>query len=993
MATFKKPVVYDEKTGTHDEARDGQVLTPDVVPVDSSGGNVLGKSDEGLYLRPEDLVSKEGGNLLSIGDDGKLHASYEAPDAPSPVSTDAGNILTEGKDHAAYLAARDVLSTDETNLLRAATSDGKVILTAEDVQENLDLVSTEGTNYLRYDSSKHKLVVNGNDILSNSGENLLTIGADGKVRLDPDTVTPISPVSKDAGNYLRSGTDGGGYIDGNDILSNGDSNLLSISPVDKKIEMSRAAVDEAVASAVADAVKAIDPLAPDEGNLLRHGENGGVYADGNDLLSNGAVNLLTIDPVDKKIRLTREDLLSGLYVVSTDDGNLIKYGSDNGAYLSADGIIADDDPLLYVDGLGRVATEIGIEYNPATGDLIVTGAGGDTVGSVSIPTTTSVLKGVHLLKGMPSATGDAITGDYHFSIQAGNGEANGWVDAEGVTVQGTKGMGSSATIKGDYKNATVVRAAFNSMVAQGNMAGGAATLTFDDGSTIVVDNATTVSAQATFTPAVGLVPGVYLDFVFLLAAGGISDVYVDVTSLMDVYIAGQGISISGSRVVSVRLGPGLKFDESGNVIIDTDWLAQFVDDAVPDVTAGNGITVNVDGDTVTISTNNKPGGGILSDSTGNYIDESWLNQKIDAAIPDVTAGNGVNVEVSGDTATVSTKNKPDGGILVDASGNYIDEEWLARFIDETVPDDKPVTAGAGIKVEDDGTYKVSALMKPGGGITSDVDGLYVDWDAAGTWLCDEVKAMFPAGTANGITISWAGCVATVAAALGAGGGLEMGTGGNANTIVIDEDWLKNFIDANVPTPQAGNGISVTVQGLTATISTKQKANGGILADASGIYIDTEWLAANTLDIKAGNGITVSKSGNVATVSAKRDEIAGSIVVDSDGISVDEDWLADFVNTHAHDYADMPLYFTFSETSTSIIHSFIPPGRKTAKLLGIEGSSAVTAVGVTIERETGGTATTIPLGGANIASLAGYAVVFKVTGRTDQTWISALVRFE
>ena len=284
-------------------------------------------------------------------------------------------------------------------------------------------------------------------------------------------------------------------------------------------------------------------------------------------------------------------------------------------------------------------------------------------------------------------------------------------------------------------------------------------------------------------------------------------------------------------------------------------------------------------------------------------------------------------------------------------------------------------------------------MKPGGGITSDVDGLYVDWDAAGTWLCDEVKAMFPAGTANGITVSWAGCVATVAAALGAGGGLEIGTGGNANTIVIDEDWLKNFIDANVPTPQAGNGISVTVQGSTATISTKQKANGGILADASGIYIDTEWLAANTLDIKAGNGITVSKSGNVATVSAKRDEIAGSIVVDSDGISVDEDWLADFVNTHAHDYADMPLYFTFTETSTSIIHSFIPPGRKTAKLLGIEGSSAVTAVGVTIERETGGTPTTIPTGGANISSLAGYAVVFKVTGNTDQTWISALVRFE
>lgn len=888
MATFKKPVVYDAKTGTHDEAREGQVLTPDVVPVDSSGGNVLGKSDEGLYLRPEDLVSKEGGNLLSIGADGKLHASYEAPDAPSPVSTDAGNILTEGKDHAAYLAARDVLSTDATNLLRAATSDGKVILTAEDVQENLDLVSTEGTNYLRYDSSKHKLVVNGND-----------------------------------------------------ILSNGESNLLTISAVDKKIEMSRSVVDEAVAGAVAAAVKAIDPLAPDEGNLLRHGENGGVYADGNDLLSNGAVNLLTIDPVDKKIRLTREDVLAGLYIVSSDDGNLIKYGSDNGAYLSADGIIAGDDPLLYVDKLGRVATDIGIEYNPATGDLIVTGAGGDTVGAVSIPTSTSALKGVHLLKGMPSETGEAITGDYHFSIQPGNGKDNGWVDAEGITVQGTKGMGSSTTVLGDYKNATVVRAAFNSMVAQGSMVGGSATLTFDDGSTIVVDNATPMSARVTFTPAVGLVPGVYLDFVFLLAAGGISDVYVDVTSLMDVYIAGKGISISGSRVVAVRLGPGLKFDESGNVIIDADWLAQFVDAAVPDVTAGNGVTVNVKGDTV----------------------------------------------------TVSTKNKPAGGILVDASGNYIDETWLAQFIDETVPDDKPVTAGKGIKVEDDGTYKVSALMKPGGGITSDGSGLYVDWDVAGTWLCGEVKTMFPAGTANGITVSWAGCVATVAAALGAGGGLELGSGGNANTIVIDEAWLKNFIDANVPTLQAGNGISVTVQGSTATISTKQKANGGILADVNGIYIDTEWLKSNTLDIKAGNGITVSKSGNVATVSAKPDAIAGSIVVDSDGISVNEDWLADFVATHAHDYADMPLYFTFSETSTSIIHSFIPQGRKTAKLLGIEGSSAVTSVGVTIERETGGTPTTIPTGGANISSLAGYAVVFKVTGNTDQTWISALVRFE
>lgn len=80
----------------------------------------------------------------------------------------------------------------------------------------------------------------------------------------------------------------------------------------------------------------------DDGNFLRSGTDGLVYVDGNDILSNGQPNLLTIDPTDKKIILTQESIAEYIDTVSEDAGNLIVAGSDGGAYLNGGRLVSSD---------------------------------------------------------------------------------------------------------------------------------------------------------------------------------------------------------------------------------------------------------------------------------------------------------------------------------------------------------------------------------------------------------------------------------------------------------------------------------------------------------------------------------------------------------------------------------------------------------------------------------------------------------------------------
>lgn len=308
-------------------------------------------------------------------------------------------------------------------------------------------------------------------------------------------------------------------------------------------------------------------VSKDEDNLVIKGSDGGALLTPNDVLSNGHPNLLTIDPVDHKIILTKENIQDNLPVISADEGNLVHPGSDKGVYLSMKDILAGDDDILYENKDGRISSGLSLAYAPDTGKLDILGHDGQTViSTVRVPGASSSLKGVYLVDGMPSVAGETIEGDYHFSLMFMQPDGM-WSDPVPVTVKVRKDEAVSTTVASIAAIGAVrVRGIFNGQMVEQAFLDGMAPLQFADGSRLIVSPDAT-NLEVIFSPGVGLVPGTYLVFIYALADGTVQDVYVDMTSLVDVYTQGCGIDISTGRVVSVKLHPegAIKCDPVGGI--------------------------------------------------------------------------------------------------------------------------------------------------------------------------------------------------------------------------------------------------------------------------------------------------------------------------------------------------------------------------------------------------------------------------------------------
>lgn len=263
-------------------------------------------------------------------------------------------------------------------------------------------------------------------------------------------------------------------------------------------------------------------------------------------------------------------------LVSTDANNGLSVGNDNKLFAKspdASLIIRPSDKILH-DADGKVAADLSMTYHPYSGELKIIGHDGVTeVATVTVPSSTSVLKGVELVHGKPDAAGEAVKGDYHLSLmfrdQAGN-----WAQAVGVPIKTTKGTAGTATFSTEMltggTSVAAVRAVFNGDDKTVEGGSSPARVTFDDNSTASVTfnvSGTTISGTVSFTPQVGLKTGTYLHFIWALSDNRVVDTYVDVTELIDVYTAGQGITID-SHTISAKLGTGIKFDESGNIVVD-----------------------------------------------------------------------------------------------------------------------------------------------------------------------------------------------------------------------------------------------------------------------------------------------------------------------------------------------------------------------------------------------------------------------------------------
>lgn len=352
-------------------------------------------------------------------------------------------------------------------------------------------------------------------------------------------------------------------------------------------------------------------------------------------------------------------------LVSTDANNGLSVGNDNKLFTKspdANLIIRPSDKILH-DADGKVAADLSMTYHPYSGELKIIGHDGVTeVATVTVPSSTSVLKGVELVHGKPDAAGEAVEGDYHLSLMFRD-QNGAWSDAVGVQVTTTKGSAGTATFSTEMltggTSVAAVRAVFdgNDKTVEGGNS--PAHVTFDDNSTASVSfdvAGTTISGTVSFTPQVGLKAGTYLHFIWALSDNSVVDTYVDVTELIDVYTAGQGINIDG-HTISAKLGTGITFDESGNIVVD------FTNTVSTDT--NNALKAGADGK-LSVKVVSANAGNVIKTGTdqGALLTENDLKTPVESIVNDMVGNAEGSLGCSMISATVGNQIQCDNGKLM-----------------------------------------------------------------------------------------------------------------------------------------------------------------------------------------------------------------------------------------------------------------------------------------------------------------------------------------
>ena len=726
---------------------------------------------------------------------------------------------------------------------------------------------------------------------------------DGQV-MDPSYV----PVDESAGNALEVG-ENGLKVSADALVSDAADNQLKVQ--DGKLYLP-------AASGV---------ISADEGNLIVAGTDKGAFLDGNNLLSNGDVNLLTISEIDHKLLLTRENALKYITVVSADEGNLISKGSDGGALLTKDDIISEDDDVLTVDNKGKLVTELGMKYNTVTGELSLTGVDGAEVGHVLVPTSTSALRSVEFTRSMPSADGEDVEGDYFVTLAFGMEGKDAWDGGDGVRFTTVKGTPAVQTVEYTMETSLSagafpdkVKAIFmGQFIEQEVVSSGTNTFEFPDGSRLLLtwtsSTGTTITLSASFTPGIGIKLGSFLRMTWLLADGSVQDVYLEMT---DIYTAGNGLAIDDTGLIAVVVtetggltstsdGVGVKVNPDGGVQTDVNGVALKVDPAGGLQATATGVGLKLD----------TTSGSVVASENGVAVSDEWFKEMVADEVRTtelITAGDGVRVETTADGRRVSAVQG--NGIIVSGAGISVNDEWLGEQITNKVATDTTlVSAGEGVTVTPTATGVTVAadadwidnyvaeqiksddtLLVKGNGITltATESGRQISADAGTGVVVDT----------NGINVdqSWLAeritdKVKEDTTLVAAGDGVTVTPSETGVAVAVDETWLSDKITEQVRTDeglvQAGDGVSVTVTDDGKIISAN--AGTGISVTTDGISVDEEWLGQKVTDqvrtdtalVVAGSGLTevVGTDGKTLNVGP-----GAGISVTENAIAVDTAWL-------------------------------------------------------------------------------------------------------
>lgn len=393
MAETFSPIVYEESTKSHQPAALGLAINPSHILVDRSVNNLITNDETGLSVKLASFVSEKEDNKLSI-EDGKLYVKDEIADIKP--SAQEGNALRLGTDGLLYVDGADINSTDSSNLIAVDPSTKKIALTAAQITDALKSASewsgiSKDANQLLSLGSDGFPFLDADRVLSNDAKNLLRVDAtDHRVTLTPEDVASkvkSLTLSTQKDNYARLGEDGGIFLDGNDVLSNGDENLLRIDATDKKVTLTAQTIIDALKKDIS-----WDPVSQDTGNIIYHGSDHSAFLSGADLISRNSNNLLTTGTDNKPLitakgivasivspnagnKLTIDDtnllFVEEIKPVSEDEANLIYPGSDKKAYVTGKDLISHNDGnMLQVGSDSKVLftmehmLEMGISAEP-----------------------------------------------------------------------------------------------------------------------------------------------------------------------------------------------------------------------------------------------------------------------------------------------------------------------------------------------------------------------------------------------------------------------------------------------------------------------------------------------------------------------------------------------------------------------------------------------------------------------------------------------------
>lgn len=395
-------------------------------------------------------------------------------------------------------------------------------------------------------------------------------------------------------------------------------------------------------------------VSEDAGNFLREGRDFGALLKPSDMVSGDLGNALRVGGD------------GGLYIqtqsVSRDAGNAIRLGSDLGAYLRSSDIVSGDvgNELGVGDDGGLFIKTQFVSYDE--GNFIRRGSdlGAFVDGNDILSNEAKNLLGISSVDGKIMLSEQALE-------DVGVGQPEKFVQAGDKLLY----------VTGDGKLASDLSIGYDVMSGRFDLIGpGNRVIT-----SVVVPSSTSAMKNATLevNPPTQA-PGTYLHFVLLLADNTTTDLFVNVTSLVDTYIGGIGVEVK-DYVVNLKIqdGGGLCVNDRNEVGVDFEGLISsdignrltvsrndnklLVEPSV--LKAGQGTSI-LQGDTVAVRVADHQ--GLTFDGAGNLM--AMFDDFVSTA-----PGNGLSVDPSGKLFAKGT-----GGISKDrGNGLTVGTDDMAYF--------------------------------------------------------------------------------------------------------------------------------------------------------------------------------------------------------------------------------------------------------------------------------------------------------------------------